>query len=212
MSEVFTGPAYRILTPRLLIRYWEPSDAPLLKAAVDANREHLKPWMPWASGEAEELNTYVRRLRRWRGNFDHDQDYVYGIFSPDGKQVLGGTGLHTRAGADVLEIGYWIDREHIGQGLATETSAALVRAAFEIHQVQRVEIHCHPENHASASVPRKLGFTHEATLRQRSSNAQGSYDDSMIWTLFRSEYQVSPAAKAPLSSYDAAGRPLPLEA
>mgnify|MGYP006158626091 CR=1 FL=1 len=34
-------------------------------------------------------------------------------------------------------------------------------------QIDRVEIHCDPANVRSASVPRKLGFRHEATLHRR---------------------------------------------
>jgi hypothetical protein len=43
-----TSPAYRIVTARTTIRCWSPSDAPRLKEAIDANVEHLRPWMPWA--------------------------------------------------------------------------------------------------------------------------------------------------------------------
>ena len=45
------GPAYRIHTQRLVLRCWQPTDAPLLKAAIDASLEHLRPWLPWAQHE-----------------------------------------------------------------------------------------------------------------------------------------------------------------
>ena len=47
------GPAYRIHTQRLVLRCWQPTDAPLLKAAIDANLEHLRPWLPWAQYEPD---------------------------------------------------------------------------------------------------------------------------------------------------------------
>lgn len=43
MTEPTPGPTYRILTPRLCIRCWNPKDAAQLKTAVDESREHLKP-------------------------------------------------------------------------------------------------------------------------------------------------------------------------
>ncbi len=52
MTEPIPGPAYRILTPRLCLRCWNPEDAPTIKAAVDASREHLIPWMSWAQEES----------------------------------------------------------------------------------------------------------------------------------------------------------------
>ena len=75
------GPAYRIHTQRLVLRCWQPTDAPLLKAAIDANLEHLRPWMPWAQYEPEDLPAKIERLRRWRGEFDLGQDFAYGLFN-----------------------------------------------------------------------------------------------------------------------------------
>lgn len=67
---------------------------------------------------------------------------------------------------------------------------------------------CNPANLRSAAVPRKLGFTHEATLRQRVPDSEGEWGDSMIWTLFAGQYPSSPAASAEIEAYDAAGRKL----
>ena len=199
------GPAYRILSERLLLRPWTPEDAPLLKATLDVNREHLSPWMPWARQE-EPLQHYIDRLRHFRGNFDLGNDFVYAIFSRDGQQVLGSSGLHTRLETKALEIGYWVHVDFINRGLATECSAALTRAAIEIHQVDRVEIHCAPLNLASATVPRKLGYTHEATLRRRTHWSDEEVEDSMIWTLFADQYPDSPATRYAIEAYDAIGR------
>lgn len=204
------GPAYRILTSRLCIRCWNPADAPLLKDAVDASREHLKPWMPWAHKETS-LQDQIERLRQVRGQFDLSRDFVYGIFDRDETLVLGSTGLHTRVGKHAREIGYWIHVDHIGKGYATEVSAALTKVAFEIDSVDRVEIHCDPENLASSTIPKKLGYTLEATLRRRSHWPDGKVEDSMIWTIFAQQYPDSPAAKIDIQAFDAAGREIRLK-
>ena len=49
------GPAYRVTTPRLVMRCWNPEDAPLLKAAQDASQAHLSEFMPWARVGPEDL-------------------------------------------------------------------------------------------------------------------------------------------------------------
>jgi RimJ/RimL family protein N-acetyltransferase len=206
MSEEAIVPAYRIHTPRLVVRCWAPSDAPLLKTALDESLEHLLPWMPWADQEPELVEAKVARLRRFRGEFDLDRDYVYGILDREETRVLGGTGLHTRLGEGALEIGYWIHADHINRGLATEAAGALTRVAFEVHGVDRVEIHNDPANMRSAAVPRKLGFTHEATLRCRTVTSGGSPRDTMIWTLFASDYAASPAAQVRLEAFDVIGK------
>lgn len=199
------GPAYRIHTPRLVLRCWQPRDAPLLAEAIDASLDHLRVWMPWAHHEPEALDAKVQRLRRFRGQFDLDQDYVYAIFTPDEREVVGGTGLHPRVGDGACEIGYWISVRHIRRGYATEATAALTRVGFEVSLLERLEIRCDPANARSAAVPRKLGYTHEATLRGRVRNERGELHDAMIWTLFTDTYRSSPAAVAPVEAFDAAG-------
>jgi RimJ/RimL family protein N-acetyltransferase len=206
MSTPFSGPAYRIRTSRLILRCWNLEDAPLLKEAIDESREHLLPWMPWAKNEPQPIEAKVAYLRHWRSRFDRDEEFVYGVFDPEEERVLGGCGLHTRLSGHALEIGYWIHVNFINQGLATELSAALTKVAFEVHCVRRVEIHCDPRNVRSAAVPRKLGYVHEATLKKRVPAGETELLDSMIWTLFDTDYPSSPAASAEIEAFDALGQ------
>jgi len=196
-------PPYRIVTERLVLRSWEPRDAPLLKEAVDSSIDHLLPWMPWAEHEPQSLEDKVALLRQFRGKFDLGQDFTYGIFTPDEEQAVGGTGLHTRIGDDAFEIGYWIRASRAGEGLATESTAALTRVAFELTDVDRIEIRCEPENERSRAIPRKLGYREEATLRRRLRHPEPR--DVVVYSLFRDDFGSSPAATAVVEAYDALG-------
>lgn len=208
MSEpIVSNPAYRIETKRLVVRCYNPSDAQLLADSVRDSVEHLKPWMPWAHNEPEPFEEKAKRVLYFRGSFDMQKDYVYGIFNREETRLLGGTGLHTRLGENQLEIGYWIHKDFVKQGLVTESTAALIKVAFEIIHVHRIEIHCDPRNLASAAVPRKLGFTHEGTLRAKTPFLD-RWSDSMVWGLLDSEYPNSPAVKAEVKAFDAAGAAL----
>ncbi|MEX0272145.1 GNAT family N-acetyltransferase [Leptolyngbyaceae cyanobacterium UHCC 1019] len=200
------SPAYRIHTGRLVLRCWNPGDASLLSTAIAQSLEHLKVWLLWARKEPKDLQQRVGWLRQSRGEFDLGQNFNYGIFNLDETQVLGAIGLHTDSYDDALEIGYWIGAHHINHGLATEAAAALTKVAFEVNQVTRVEIHCAPTNLASAAVPRKLGFTHEVTLRQREEDHEGCKRDSMVWSLFAEDYLTSKAAAARVEAFDAMGQ------
>lgn len=203
----FSNPAYRIETERLVVRCYHPSDAQMLADSVAESLEHLKPWMPWVHLEPEILEEKVERLKRFRGLFDLQRDYVYGIFNKDETRQLGGTGLHTRLSDSELEIGYWIHKDFVKQGLTTESTAALIKVAFEIIHIHRIEIHCDPANIASAAIPRKLGFTHEGTLRAKTSFLD-RWSDSMIWGLIEDEYPSSPAASSNIKVFDANGAPV----
>jgi RimJ/RimL family protein N-acetyltransferase len=188
------GPAYRILTPRLVVRCWDPRDAPLAKEAIDSSLDHLRPWMPWAAHEPQTLAQKVELLREFRGQFDLGSNTVYAIFDRSEERVLGGTGLHPRIGPGGLEIGYWIRADAAGQGLVTESTAALTRVAFEVAGARRVEIRCSPANHASAAIPRKLGYEESADA-----------DGDLVFTMTDEAFPGSPAAMAPLAAYDVVG-------
>ena len=208
MSEQnIQNPAYRIETERLVVRCYNPSDVQMLADSVAESVEHLKPWMPWAHAEPEPFQVKVDRVKRFRDEFDRGEDFVYGIFNSKEDRLLGGTGLHTRIGDDQLEIGYWIHKDYINQGLVTESTAALVKAAFEIVHIHRLEIHCDPGNLASAAIPRKLGFTHEGTLRAKT-RFLDRWSDSMVWGLLEDEYPNTLSCKASIKVFDAGGNPL----
>jgi RimJ/RimL family protein N-acetyltransferase len=202
------SPVYRIQTPRLQIRCYQPTDAAALKAAIDANLDHLRPWMPWAHDEPTTLATKVSFLRRTRGRFDLDVDLMYGVFDPKGLQVLGGSGLHDRVGDRAREIGYWIHHEQGGKGLATEVAAALTKVGFEIMGLERIEIHCDPANHASARVAEKLGYTLEVIRRKVDRDVKGNPRNQMLFTMLAEEFPTSPFADIALESFDVAGERL----
>lgn len=198
---------YRIETDRLVIRCWDPTDAPLLKDALDSSLEHLRPFMDWANGEPEPLETKAERLRAFRALYDTSESFVMGIFDRSETEVLGGTGLHPRIGLGGLEIGYWIRASATRQGIATEASAALTRVGFETCGADRIEIRIEPRNVASFGVPRKLGFLEEATLRRRLPGRRGGpLRDVTIWTMFREDFD--PAIAPALRAFDALGRQL----
>jgi RimJ/RimL family protein N-acetyltransferase len=199
------SPAYRIVTERLVVRCWDPADAPKLKEAIDSSLEHLRAWMPWAHSEPQTLEEKAALLRGFRGQFDRDEDFVYAIFDREETRVLGGTGLHTRIGEHAREIGYWIRADAEGNGYVTEAVAALTRVGFEVEGLDRIEIRIEPENVRSRRIPERLGYAEEATLRGRIRNAQNEPRDVIVYSLFSDTYPESPSAHAELEAYDASG-------
>src|SRR2546429_7509923 len=109
-DSVGRTPPYRIETERLVIRCWEPQDAPLLKEAIDSSLDHLRPWMPWAREEPQSLAQKVELLRHFRGRFDLGKEFVVGVFSADEGEVVGGTGLHRRGRGGGVGVGARVPR------------------------------------------------------------------------------------------------------
>ena len=146
-----------IPSPRLTLRRWVAADAPDLSAAVTANLEHLRPWMPWIAMEPASLVDRLALIAQWQTEWERGGDSVIGAFLEG--VVVGSTGFHRRRGPGALEIGYWVHSDHTRKGYATEIGAALTSAAFTVPDIERVEIHHDKANLASAGVPRSLGYT-----------------------------------------------------
>jgi RimJ/RimL family protein N-acetyltransferase len=198
---------YRIETERLVVRCYEPRDAVLTKDAIDSSLDHLRPWMDWADHEPQTLAEKTELLKSFRAQFDVGENFVMGIFSGDETEQIGGSGLHPRVEPGGLEIGYFVRASATRQGFVTESTAALTRVGFEICEADRIEIRIDPENEVSKGVPRKLGFTEEATLRRRlPGRAGGPLRDVTLFTMFREDFD--PGIAPGIRAFDARGERL----
>lgn len=141
---------------RLHLRRWTPDDVERISTAVEHNLDHLRPWMSWAANEP--LSAEERRdlLERWEHEWRGGGDVVMAILVND--EVVGGSGLHRRCGPDGLEIGYWVDKDHLGRGIATEAASALTSAGLSVPGISFIEIHHDKANVRSSLVPRRLGY------------------------------------------------------
>jgi RimJ/RimL family protein N-acetyltransferase len=197
---------YRLETERLVLRCFEPDDAPAFLRATLASREHLLAWMPWAASMADGLDGVLPLLRRFRGGYDRDENYPMAVLARESGELVGSCGLHPRCGQGGLELGYWVHVEHVRRGYASEMAAALTRVGFELFRMDRLEIHCDPANEASRRVPEKLGYQLEGRLRRRISWPDGPARDKEVWTLLCEEHVSHPSAASPLAGYDLFGR------
>lgn len=172
-----------------LLRRHRIEDAEGLYAAVDANRDRLDPWMPWA-----ELTRSVDDQRAWLETVTaHPDDlagcgvYVDGVFAA-------GLGLHQGEFRVSAEIGYWNTREWEGRGLVTRGVLALMRIAFDELGFHRVYISAATTNERSRAIPEKLGFVREAVLREEARGAERfGFHDLVVYGMLEGEWRARQA-------------------
>lgn len=104
-------------------------------------------------------------------------------------KVIGSVDFNHRHEDDVLEIGYTLHPDYWGRGYVPEAARALINLAFKELGLHKIELTCFSYNVQSQRVAEKLGFTHEACIRDRK-DAQGNRCDSLIYGLLRSEWEV----------------------
>lgn len=180
--------AYKIITPRLQLRCYEHNDAEKLKKSVDESLSHIRDWLPWAKHEPQSIKQKSDLIINFREKFLNNEDYTYGIFDLHNKKLIGGTGLHNRSSAGILEIGYWINVNEIGNGYAQEAAYAMALVGFEVIEVDKLEIRCDYENFRSANIPPKLNFKHEYDFRVIEKNKLGERKKHQVFVMFKEEF------------------------
>lgn len=189
-------------TARLILRPWQPTDAPALFAAIDSSRESLLPWLPWAA----DTHLAPRQTLEWiehtarasadalRPEHSAMTGFVLGIIDAATGEPVGGTGFN-RMNADThnAETGYWVRGDRRRRGICAEATAGVLSWGFLPQSrggwgFRRIHIFAAVENAASCGVPRKLGLRQEMHARQdRWVNGRG-YLDTLGWGVLAEEW------------------------
>jgi RimJ/RimL family protein N-acetyltransferase len=180
-------PPETIVNGPVELRRHSASDRDALVDAVNRSLDELRPWMPWAQtpATAASIAGFLEGSRRaWAAGLE----FGYSIRAaeksdgPGSDDVIGACGLHFRSDPGVAQIGYWVRTDRARSGVATAAAGALTRAALDLTEVLRIEIHCDAENRASRAVARKIGYYLERIdPRPSSPRAPGETDQLMIW-------------------------------
>ena len=120
-------------------------------------------------------------------------NFVVTLPSAEGARLIGCAGL-ARHERDV-ELGYWIAREHWGQGYATEAARAVLGLARSLGH-RRVTAYHFADNPASGRVLRKAGFRPTGQVQQRPSLSRGGSARSVAYEAELSA--VSPDGDGPM--------------
>ncbi|MGG4341266.1 GNAT family N-acetyltransferase [Paenibacillus lautus] len=174
MNPILIDFPSQFFTDRLLIRSPYPGDGKIVYESIMASLNELRRWLPFAQKEQSE-EIIEANLREAYLKFLKREDLRFLIFHKDSNQYIGSSGLHNpNWNIPKFEIGYWIDSRQSGQGFMTEAVQGISDFAFNVLKARRVEIRCDTLNDKSRSIPERLGFTLEGTLRNEDTSVDGS--------------------------------------
>jgi ribosomal-protein-alanine N-acetyltransferase len=107
---------------------------------------------------------------------------------PDGA-FLGSVTLHSLSWPNRRgELGFWVVPEHRREGIAASALELAIGWALDSLDLLRIEMTTTPENPAVPGLARRLGFTHEGTLRARNIE-RGQRVDILHFGLLREEWR-----------------------
>jgi len=166
------------------LRLLEESDAQELYAVIDANRDHLARWMPWAAGQTlEDTLAFIQRTREQLASNDGFQTAVI----EDGL-IVGVIGFHGISWQHrSTSVGYWLAESAQGRGTMMRAVRALVDHAFGTWRLHRVEIRGGVDNTRSRAIPDRLGFTQEGIARE-AEQVDGRYVDLAVYSMLAGDW------------------------
>lgn len=171
-------------TDRLMLREMRRSDArDMYEYSANPKTSAYLLWSVHEDEEyTEEFIDYV--ISKYRSGEYTDWALV---FKENGKMI--GTAGFTKIDEEnrVAEIGYVLNPDYWGMGLATEAASAVVKFAFETMNMHRVEARFMFGNDASLAVMRKLGMKFEGYQRDLLF-VKGKYRTIGTSSILKSEY------------------------
>ena len=165
--------------PFVTVRLVRLDDAAALAALLVRSRTALVPWDPSRPA------SYFTEDGQRRGLTDalttHAQGGSYpGLILVDGVPA-GRVNLNNvvRGAFESADLGYWVDVEHQGRGVATAAVRAVLAVAFGELGLHRVQAGTLVHNHGSRRVLAKTGFT-EIGFAPRYISIAGRWQDHVL--------------------------------
>jgi len=172
---------------RINLHLPRPELAKDMYQAVDAQRDYLAQWLPWAkhTKAIDYTLKYIQEAMETNKDGSKLTTFIY-----DDKEIAGSIGfVRIDKEKRIGEIGYWLHRNLQGQGIMTQTCQRFIDYAFRTKALNRIEIRVASKNQKSQAIPKRLGFTHEGTLREALLMYNQFYDLE-LFSLLKREWQT----------------------
>lgn len=171
----------------LYLRALEPDDAPLLAACN--NDPEVR-----ASFFTHTPTSVARQREIVAGLYRPGADYIpFAVCERPEGLAIGVTALHRVdlvSAAAVYSI-CLCDPESRGRGYATEVTRLMLRYAFDVLNLHRVQLHVWEGNAAGLHCYEKCGFQREGLLREAMKH-DGQYCDFLVMGILEEEWRAQP--------------------
>ena len=168
----------------VVVRTYTLDDAQALYALIDANREHLRPWMIWehTTKSVDDTRTYIQSCLDDPVSIEGNGMFVDG-------ELAGGIGLDIDTLSNSGEIGYWLAKRYEGRGIVTRACERFFDMAFDELGLHRMELQAASDNVRSRAVAGRLGMREEGVWRDGIRIADG-YLDSVGYGILEDEWRA----------------------
>ena len=166
-------------TPRLILREFTLEDFSAVHTY--ASDEIVTRYTDWGPNSVEDTEEFFREALSATMAEPRDS-YLFAI-TINQSPVIGCARLGVVSRADrVGDLGYLLNVNFWGQGIATEATQRLLAFGFGELGLHRIFATCHPDNIGSSRVLEKTGFQLEGRLKD-DKLVRGAYRDSLLYAI-----------------------------
>jgi ribosomal-protein-serine acetyltransferase len=170
----------------LSLKLIEIKDGERIFQLTNHSREYLREWLPWLDSTTR-LEDTLAFIRMSLNGFTENKSLTTVILFKG--KIVGVAGFNSINWSNkTAYIGYWLGEEFQGNGIMTKVANALTAYAFNELSLNKVEIRVAVENKKSRSIPERLNFIKEGTIRE----AEWLYDhyvDHVVYGILADEYK-----------------------
>jgi uncharacterized protein len=168
-----------LTTDRLVLRQWRPDDLDVM-ISLDQDPEVMhfvggirSPEKTLSAINHDSVSLALRGLGKWAVELRSSGELIGRV---------GLSGIMTLPIGPAVEIGWRLQRQHWGLGLASEAARAALDYGFGVLELTEIVAFTHSRNEASRAVMSKLAMTHDPTLDTRRAETTYELDDD--YTVF----------------------------
>jgi ribosomal-protein-serine acetyltransferase len=176
-----------LINDRIFLEQLDHSHAAKLLETVNANRHHLREWLPWVDNMLTVAN-FEKYIEQSEKRTADGQEIGYVIM--EGEEIIGRIGIYNIDPQHKnCSFGYWLSTSHEGKGIITQSCKKLFYYCFGELEMNRIEIRCGVGNEKSAAIPKRLGFKKEGVLKQ-AEFVNTRFIDLEVFALLKEEWEA----------------------
>lgn len=179
----------------IYVRLVQESDAQSLLALELRNRDFFQNFTGTREEAFYTLEGQIDRIKSAMALKEEDRGYAFVIAKKGQDEIIGEVILSevVRVNLQSCWIGYFLDKEHNGEGYMTEAVKLVVDYAFDTLGLHRLEAGVMPHNIGSIKVLLKAGF-HKEGIAKKNVKINGRWEDHQTLAIVKEEQtdQVKP--------------------
>ncbi|MBL0013003.1 MAG: GNAT family N-acetyltransferase [Flavobacterium sp.] len=136
----------------------------------------------------EQMKSYIEKALEGRKD---KNSYAFLVFDKRKNQYAGSTRFYDiQVNNASLQLGFtWYGKEFQGTGLNKNCKYLLLKFAFEVLKVERVEFRADNENQRSINAMKSIGCVVEGVLRSNTYKPDGKRRDSIVLSILKDEWK-----------------------